>query len=110
MGGKVLSLKRAWHKRIHFIYMAENGQRLPNGYPFRDDFFNFFIAYKNEKHYFEFPVSSDRTILLEEIKKRLGKPWELAIRRVGGSALAYRKNKVASLDIMYPAEQAIFVQ
>ncbi|XP_057312955.1 uncharacterized protein LOC130654402 isoform X1 [Hydractinia symbiolongicarpus] len=47
-----------------------SGEKLANGYPFRDDIINFTLKYKEKKFYFEFPVLIDRSFLLREIKER----------------------------------------
>ena len=45
--------------------MADNlNDKLNNGYPFRDDIFNFTVVYNKKKFFFEFPLLIDRTIVV----------------------------------------------
>jgi len=49
---------------------VDEDEEIDNGYPFRDDIINFYIKCNGKKHYFEFPILSDRAFLLREIKTR----------------------------------------
>ena len=50
----------------------DSNDKLNNGYPFRNDIFNFFVVYKTKKYFFEFPVLVDRNIVVQEMKRKMG--------------------------------------
>ena len=62
--------------RTSFTMNGKQKEKLNNGYPFRDDIFNFTVVYKSKKHFFEFPLLIDRNTVVDEMKKKLN------IRRV----------------------------
>ena len=54
--------------------------KLNNGYPFRDDIINFYLLYKGQQYYFEFPLLMDKSYLVQEIKTRTGVRGTFSIR------------------------------